>query len=170
MIRGYIAQSVDGYVADGEGGVDFLDPFQDVDYGFAAFMDEIGTVVMGRTTYEQLVSFDMGWPYEGKRGIVVTSSPLDAVIGDAEAWTSGVPALADRLTNVDGDAWIVGGPRLQATFIEGGWLERLEVFVMPVLLGGGVPLFPSDSKAQALRLHSTRTFDKGIVRLDYRRT
>ena len=182
MIRGYIAQSADGYVADREGGVGFLDPFQTDETGvdYAAFIETIGTVVMGRTTYDQVVEFDVGWPYEGKRTIVVTSRPLDgsnenAAPGAPEVWSDSMASLARHLQGgtgrdgdrPDGDAWIVGGPRLQTAFLQAGHLDRLELFVMPVLLGGGVRLFEAETTGPTLELRDATTLPKGIVKLDY---
>ncbi|MXU65785.1 dihydrofolate reductase family protein [Oceanomicrobium pacificus] len=170
MIRGYIAQSTDGFVADRDGSVAFLTPFNDVDYGYDAFLGEIGTVVMGRATYDQILSFDVGWPYPDQRGIVVTSRPLDTRLGEVSAWSGPLPDLAAKLNAAGGggDAWIVGGPRLQTAFIEAGLIDRLQLFVMPVLLGGGVPLFRSEGAPKSLALQDVRRFDKGVVGLGYR--
>ncbi len=168
MIRGYMAASADGYVADADHKVDWLDRFDDVDYGYQAFIDQIDRVVMGRTTYDQVLEFDLGWPYPDTPGIVVTSRPLTKVLGDVTVWDQGVPALVDHLRAEKGDSWIVGGPRLQATFIEMGALDRLELFVIPMLLGGGVPLFTGQGRLIPMRLETCETFEKGITRLDYR--
>lgn len=174
MIRGYIAQSADGYVADRDGGVGFLDPFQSDEVGadYSAFMETIETVVMGRTTYDQVVGFGVGWPYEGKRAIVVTSRELlgggDDPIGAPEVWSDGVASLAEHLNDSSqGDAWIVGGPRLQTAFLLGGHLDRLDLFLMPVLLGGGVRLFEADAAGPPLALRKATTMPKGVVKLVY---
>jgi hypothetical protein len=76
-IHGFMGMSLDGYIADKEGGVGWLDRFQSVDYGYDAFIAGIGAVVMGRATYDQAVGFPGGWPYGGKRGLTVTSRPLE---------------------------------------------------------------------------------------------
>lgn len=77
MIRGYMAMSADGYIADAGGGVGWLEPFEDVDYGYDAFLGEIETVVMGRRTYEQIEGFGLGWPYGHREGIVLSSGGLE---------------------------------------------------------------------------------------------
>ena len=76
LIRLYIAQSLDGYIARPDGGIDWLRPFDDVDYGYSAFMREIGTVVIGRASYDMARSFG-DWPYQTMRSLVITSKPLD---------------------------------------------------------------------------------------------
>jgi dihydrofolate reductase len=170
MIRGYIATSVDGYVADKDGGIDWLRAFDDVDYGYDAFISEIDTVVMGRRTYNQIPSLGIGWPYLDKRGFVATSSPLTQRYPGVEAWAAGVDKLIARLRQGGrGDVWVVGGPQLQWAFIEAGALERLDLFLIPVLLGDGIPLFPrTTSGLKTLILDSVEMLPKGMVRLVYR--
>lgn len=171
MIRGFIAASLDGYIADRDGGIGWLTPFDDVDYGYAGFIAEIGTVVMGRTTYDVVAGFETGWPYAGKRGIVVTSRPLAGAPAGVEAWREGVPALVDHLreqADEDDDVWIIGGGGLQSAFIAAGALRRLDLFIIPVLLGGGVLLFPpGETPARGLALEATESFANGMVRLRY---
>src|SRR6185503_1084733 len=74
--RVYIAQSLDGYIARPDGAIDWLRPFDSVDYGYEQFMAEIGTVVMGRKAYELARSFG-DWPYPLVRSLVITSQALD---------------------------------------------------------------------------------------------
>jgi dihydrofolate reductase len=169
MIRGYIASSVDGYVADKSGGIDWLRAFDDVDYGYDSFISEIETVVMGRRTYDQIPSLGIGWPYSGKRGLVVTSSPLTQLHPGVEAWTGGVDKLITYLRERNrGDVWVVGGAQLQSAFIEAGALERLELFLIPVLLGDGISLFPkTEPRPRNLVLHNVEMLPKGMTRLIY---
>ncbi|QBX99586.1 dihydrofolate reductase [Rhodophyticola sp. CCM32] len=164
MLRGYISCSADGYVADTDGGVGFLDPFQDVAFGHDAFFAGIDTVVMGRHSYDQIIGFDVPWPYAAKTGYVVTSSPLGDPPADVTRWSDSLESFAGAMR--DHQVWVVGGARLQAGFISLGLLSRLELFIIPVLLGAGIPLYPAGT-AQALRLTDTEIFDKGIVKLDY---
>ena len=168
MMRGFIAASVDGFVADQRGDVAWLEPFNDVDYGYDAFVAEIEAVVLGRKTYEQILSFGNEWPYPGKKGFVVTSSALDIPFAGVRTWSHGLAALAAELQKQNLDSWAVGGPTLQTALIEEGLLDRLELFVIPVLLGKGVPLFRSDKGFRHLRLNETQTFEKDLVKLDYR--
>ncbi|MBB3771842.1 dihydrofolate reductase [Angulomicrobium tetraedrale] len=173
LIRGFIAASLDGYIADRDGGIGWLAPFDEVDYGYAGFIADIGRVVMGRGTFDVVTGFESGWPYAGKGGIVVTSTPLANAPAGVEAWHKGVPALIAHLRaregeNAGGDIWLVGGGGLQAAFIEAGALDRLDLFVIPVLLGEGVPLFPrTPAPPRTLTLEASLALDKGMVRLTY---
>jgi dihydrofolate reductase len=171
MIRGLIAASLDGYVADRNGGIDWLRPFEDVDYGYDRFICEIEAVVIGRATYDQIPSLGMGWPYPGKRGFVVTSRPLAQSYQGVQAWALGVDGLISHLREQSrGDVWVVGGAKLQWAFIEAGALERLDLFLIPVLLGDGVPLFPkgiSPSKPRSIVRRNAAILPKGMAHLTY---
>ena len=77
LIRGYMAMSLDGYIADSNGGYGFLGRYDGVDYGFGSFFDEIGTCVFGRATWDQAAGVAGGLSFfKGKRFVVVTSRPL----------------------------------------------------------------------------------------------
>lgn len=166
IIRGYIATSLDGYIADTEGGVGWLDAFQGVDYGFDQFVAEIRTVVLGRTTYDQVLGF--GWPYDARRGFVVASRPMGHAPEGVEAWGHGIDTLVDHLRELDdGDVWIVGGAALQHAFLEAGAMDRLDLFVMPVTLGDGVRLFPKSAHRMEFDLLETAALPANMVRLTY---
>jgi dihydrofolate reductase len=167
-ILGYMAASVDGYIADRDGGISWLDPFNDVDAGYDGFIAGIGTVVMGRRTYDQVRTYGT-YPYPAQRSIVVTHGPIDAAPPGVEAWHDGVPALIAHLRQAEADrnAWVVGGAALQAAFIAAGGLDSLELFVIPVLLGDGVRMFPPLPPSGPLRLDGAKTLGKGMIRLAY---
>jgi len=169
VIRGYLAVSLDGYVADARGRVDWLTPYAAADEGYNRFFDQVGTVVMGRRTHDQIPSFGVGWPYPGKRGLVVTSGPGCSVQAGVRFWRDGLPALIERLRGFDdGDAWVVGGAMLLAAMIEAGALDRLELLVAPLLLGEGLRPFPKTAgRLKGMTLNRTETLEHGMVRLDY---
>lgn len=167
LIRLYIAASVDGFIATPDGGVGWLDPFQSDDLGYGQFLAEIGTVVMGRKTYDQLLGFGGGWPYQGKRTVVLTTRPLEPVAPDIEAWSGAIDGLVAGLGQGEGDVWLVGGAKAARPFFDGGFVDRIELSVIPVLLGEGIPLFERSSHAQSLRLRETKTFPNGIAQLIY---
>ncbi len=164
-----MASSVDSYIADNNGGVDWLEPFNVVDYGFATFFSEVQTLVMGRKTFDQARTFGSEWVYKGKRTLVVTSTPIMDPPTGVECWTDGVLSLMKHLRALDdGDVWVVGGSQLQTRLIESNAIDRLQLFVIPILLGDGVPLFHKMNSPQGLSLHSTSQHDMGVIELDYR--
>jgi dihydrofolate reductase len=167
----YIAASLDGFIADRDGGVDWLEQFAaaaDGDYGYAAFYDSIGALVMGRTTYEQVHGFG-DWPYPGKPTVVFSHDPPEADQLDV-SFTADDPTavVASLREHTDGDLWLVGGGGLIASFRERGLIDEVILTIIPVLLGEGVPLFPGTQPEAALRLSDVQRFESGIVQLHYR--
>jgi dihydrofolate reductase len=172
LLRYYVAASVDGFIATPDGGVDWLAPFQEAEVGFEAFMRGIGTVAMGRTTYDQVIGFGGPWPYAGKRAVVLTSRPLGDAPPGVEARAGGAADLAQdlRAGTQAGDVWLVGGARAVRPFLDLGLVDRIELTVVPVLLGDGLPLFERSARApQALRLEEVRPLPLGMVQVLYAR-
>lgn len=170
-IRGYIGASLDGYIASSDGTLGWLTKYDGMDAGefaYDRFIAGIRTVVMGRATYDAVAGFKVGWPYAGKRTFVVTSHPIDDPLGPLEAWTEGVDSLIARLRALeDGDVWIIGGGRLQQAFIQHGALDSLVLFIVPEIVGGGIPLFPPNGVARSVSLVSAEALNLGCVRLLY---
>lgn len=166
MLRGYMACSADGFIADAKGGIGFLDAFDGVDFGYDAFYGKIDALIMGRATYDQVRGFDLPWPYGGKPCHVVTSTDLTDPPEGTGRWRASLAEYAEAMRGKV--AWVVGGARLQADFIAARLLDRLTLFVMPVLLGQGLPLYPDAGGPVPLVLSQTRTYDRGVVRLEYR--
>jgi dihydrofolate reductase len=169
-IVGYIATSVDGFIATPQGTLEWLTKY-DMDLGehsYSNFIKGIRTVVMGRDTYAYLEKAEIDWPYDGKRNIVVTSRPLPNPEGELELWSRGVDALIESLRGLeDGDVWMVGGGRLQMAFIERGALDEIEIFMVPELIGGGIPLFPPTGFKTSPKLIASEVYSPGCVRLNY---
>ncbi|NOT41799.1 MAG: dihydrofolate reductase [Alphaproteobacteria bacterium] len=169
LIRVYIAQSLDGYIARPDGGIDWLRPFDDVDYGYSAFTREIGTVVMGRASYELARSFGE-WPYADMRSLVITSRPLDDAPPTVARVGADVPRLVTALRAAGAkDTWIMGGAQTINTFLAAEAIDRIDLLTVPVLLGGGVRLFADSRPETQLKLVSTQAYDKGLARQSYLR-
>ena len=170
MNRLYFAASMDGFIADERGGVEWLDQFQNQDFGFSAFLASVDTLVMGRTTYDQARAFD-NWPYEGKRIIVLTSRDLRPLPGDVELASGGPKPLAASLSSMAaGDVWIMGGAQTMGAFLELGVVDRIDLFIMPVLLGRGLPMFTCAASEVPLRLEHEHVYPSGVVHLAYAAT
>jgi dihydrofolate reductase len=168
-IVGYIATSLDGFIVDSEGSLQWLYEagVELGEYHYDNFIKRITTVVMGRATYDWVRNEGIASPYPGKRTIVVTSHPLDAP-PEIEAWGQGVEPLIAHLRALDdGDVWMLGGGQLQMAFIERGALDEIEIYVMPRLIGGGAPLFPATGFTASPRLISAVELGGSGVRLHY---
>jgi len=165
-IRVYIAQSLDGFITTADGGVDWLEAFNDVDYGYDDFLAEIGTIVMGRATYDQVRGFG-AWPYPDHPTWVVTSRRLADAPDGVAAWHEDLGDLVTRLRDGAHDVWLLGGAETIAGFLDLGAVDRLELFVMPVVLGDGIRLFGPSTAAPDLVCATARRYDNGVARLDY---
>ncbi len=164
QIRFYVATSIDGYIADEHGGVDWLAPFPNDPVLFERFTRDIGTIVSGRTTYDQ--GRNVGWP-SGIPTIVVTSRPLDPA-PSVSAFNGPLDELIAALRASERDVWVIGGARLMAAFLDARAVDRIAVFVIPIALGRGTPLFAGLQTRCPLRFVSAGPHgDDGIIRLIY---
>ena len=166
--RVYIAVSLDGYVATPDGRVEWLESFQNEDYGYSSFIKEIGTIIMGRTTFEQVRGFGQ-WPYPDVNVFVLSSRSLEAMPANTSVWRA---PLAELLTHVrqtgsDRDVWVLGRPKTINDFSELGTIDSYELFVIPILLGDGIPLFRTSVRQKGLELKVSEAYGNGVVRLVY---
>jgi len=170
-IVGYIAASLDGFIADRNESLDWLFKYDNVDlgeYDYRLFIKRVRTVVMGRATYDWIANEGSPWAYGDQRVIVVTSRPIPDPKGPLET-RSDVDALIAELRALDdGDVWMAGGGRLQMAFLERGALDEIEVYVVPEIIGGGSPLFPPTGLRASPKLLSAVTLGQAMVRLHYR--
>ena len=170
-ILGYIASSLDGFIATADENLDWLIQQPDLDlgeYDYRHFISRIRTVVMGRATYDWIERFPGAWDYDGKRVIVVTSRPIDNPKGALET-RSDVPALIEELRALDdGDVWMLGGGKLQMEFMQQGALDEIEIYVISEIIGGGIPLFPPTGARLSPRLISAQAIGPACARLVYR--
>jgi dihydrofolate reductase len=167
-ITAYLASSVDGHIAGPGDDMGWLPEFEGDPAGFHDFFAEVGAIAMGRRTYEWIREHTASWPY-GDIPAYVLSSTLPEGRAEHVTVTPGpVSDLAATLRDGDGTAWLVGGGRLFASFAAAGVLDRWIVTVIPVLLGGGVPLLPGAGRGyQQLDLTESRALPDGLVQLHY---
>ncbi|NIJ36939.1 dihydrofolate reductase [Sphingopyxis panaciterrae] len=169
-IRGYIATSLDGYIATADDNLDWLFAYDDLDLGnhdYRTFLRGIRTVVMGRGTYDFMARDDSPWPYGDKRVLVVTSRPIPHPKGPLETREDVDALIAELRLLDDGDVWMLGGGQLQMSFIERGALRDMQIYIMPELIGGGRPLFPATGATIKPRLIAADALDRRCVRLHY---
>ena len=165
-IRYSVAMSLDGYIAGPEGEFDWI--VQDPTIDFAAFMKQFDTVLLGRKTFEltQQMGPDGGMP--GMRPIVFSRTlrpedhPKVTVLAEVRDET-----LASLTAEPGKDIWLMGGGELFRSLLDAGWVDTVEVGIIPILLGRGIPLLPSGEGPAKLRLTETKTLDSGIVNLCY---
>lgn len=160
--------SLDGYIARLDGAVDFL--FMPKDYSMADFFASIDTEIMGRKTYE--VALKMGASFSGSKiANYVFSHTLPAGTRDGLAFVDQSPDefVQELRTRPGKNVWLMGGGELAREFLRADLVDELYLGIVPVLIGEGIPLFPSGFPQREFALVENKTFSRGLVTLKYRR-
>lgn len=166
----YIATSLDGFIARENGDLDWLPQDGTEDYGYQSFYDGIDTLVIGRGTFEKVLTFEP-WPYAGKRVMVVSSgtpATPNAIKPLVEVTHLQPRELAAHLEATGSKAVYVDGGKTIQSFLRAGLIDQLTLFTVPVLIGRGLPLFGALDSDLKLQLVSTRAFPSGMVERIYR--
>jgi dihydrofolate reductase len=164
----FVACSVDGFIAGPEGELDWLDTVKEAgqDYGYAAFVASVDTVLMGRRTYDASLGFG-AWPHAGKECYVATHRPPPSRHG--ERFIAGAPE--DMLALLAGagarHVYVDGGDLIQQ-FIAGGLVDDVTLSIVPLLLGAGTPLFRAGGALRNLSLEALASYPTGLVQVRYR--
>jgi dihydrofolate reductase len=167
----FVGTSVDGFIARLNGDLDWL-PADAEPHGYDEFIASVDAIVIGRKTYETVLSFGE-WPYGGKRVVVLSSHPLDLSVprarGASVEQMAGEPAdIVSQLGESGVDhVYLDGGLTIQG-FLRAGFVDRLIITRIPVLIGEGVPLFGRVLSDIRLEHVQTRSFPSGLVQSEYR--
>jgi len=147
----YIASSLDGYIARENGEIDWLPESSESSYD--SFYQSVDTVIMGRTTYDQVITFGE-YPYKDKKSFVFTRTTKNnddnvEFVSDVEKF------VKDGFPGAGKNIWLVGGGKLIASFLKLGVVYEIITTVIPVLLGKGIPLFQNIENETKLELVKT---------------
>lgn len=167
----FVGASVDGFIARPDGGLDWLPADGGEAHGYEKFIAGIDAIVIGRKTYEVVLSFGE-WPYGSRRVVVLSSAPLDvSSLGDGAVveQMSGEPAqiVAQLAARGIRHLYVDGGITIQR-FLRAGMVDRLIVTRVPVLIGEGIPLFGPTGADIPLEHVATRSYPSGLVQSEYR--
>jgi dihydrofolate reductase len=162
-----VATSLDGYIAGPKGEFDWI--VQDPEVDFEEMFARFDTLLMGRRTFDLAVAVGRE-TVPGKQTVVVsrTLAPGDhpgvTVLGEA-----GLAESVSRLKAEPGrDIWLFGGGSLFASLLDFGLVDSVELALIPILLGGGIPFLPERGARTKLKLKGSRIYaTSGIVRLEY---
>ena len=165
-VRYVVAMSLDGYIAGPHGEADWI--IMDPEIDFRALFEQFDTFFLGRITFEGIGG--AGGGQSGAQTIVFSRTlrqqdhPNVTIVPDNPE-----QVVADLKSKPGKDIWLFGGGRLFRSLLEARLVDTVEVSVIPVLLGEGIPLLPAKASSEwvELKLTSGRTFDSGIVSLEY---
>ena len=149
----YIATSLDGFIADKNDNLDWLPAPEGADFGFDAFMQSIDAIVMGKNTFNMVLSFGIEWPYN--KPVFVVSSTLKTIPEALEGKVSlvqGNPSELVKQLNAQGyeKLYIDGGVTIQ-NFLKENLIDEMIITTIPILLGGGKPLFAELNERQQFK-------------------
>lgn len=159
--------SIDGFIAHPDGGLDFLKPFESGDNGYFAFMDTIDTLVIGRETYELVLTFP-DWPYEGKRVVVLTHRPIQPKRGET-THSGALKPLFERLAAEGVKRIYLDGGKAVQQGLEEDLVDELTISTVPRTLGAGRPLLGGNPSLKAWKLVSSRTLGLGVLQSKWER-
>ena len=170
----YIATSLDGYIADKNGELDWLHSVpnpDNLDLGWADFMGHVDALVMGRNTFETVCGFDVDWPYP--MPVFVLSNSITSV---PQAYRDKAEVVSGPLTEVVesinakgfNTLYIDGGKTIQG-FLQDDLIDEMIITQIPILLGGGVSLFGELSAPLTFEHVSTQVHLDAMVQTHYRR-
>ncbi len=170
----YIATTIDGKIARKDGSLDWLFALpnpNNVDYGYADFIRSIGTTIMGKNTYNEILGFGVEWPYRGMSSYVATTEKGFAPpTPDTYAVTSDLTEFVHNLKHTtEKDIWLIGGGKLVTYFLHHELLDRMILTIIPTIIGAGIALFPDDPSDTSWDLTDVQKFETGVVSLTYDR-
>lgn len=168
----YIATSLDGYISDKNGGIDWLNSIpnpDNIDMGFSDFMNSIDALVMGRNTFEMVCSFDIEWPYS--KPVFILSNSLKSIPekfqNHAELVKGELKEIVKSLNKRGFNKLYIDGGKTVQSFLKEDLIDEMIITTIPVLLGGGSPLFGELDSPMQFGHVKTEVFLNAIVQNTY---
>lgn len=170
----FIATSLDGYITDKNGEIDWLhsipNPNND-DMGYVEFTNDIDALVMGRTTFETVCEFDVDWPYN--KPVFVLSNTLNEIPeshkGKAFLAKGTLTEILEQIYEKGYHRLYIDGGTTIRNFLKEDLIDEMLITTIPILLGGGSPLFLELPKELKFELIKTKTFLNQVAQNHYKR-
>ena len=170
----YIATSLDGFIADKDGGLDWLFAIpnpDNSDFGYGDFIKRIDALVMGRKTFETVCSFDCDWPYT--KPVFVLSNTLKSIPNEYEGKAELISGPLKEVVNAINEKgykelYVDGGTIIQ-NFLKENLIDEMIITKVPTLLGGGAPLFGELSEKMTFEHVKTEVLLNAMVQSHYRK-
>ncbi|HEY1044814.1 MAG TPA: dihydrofolate reductase family protein [Bacteroidia bacterium] len=167
----YIAASIDGYIAADNDDLSFLASVEKEgeDYGYADFVSTIDTVIMGRKTYEKVLSFGIPYPHSERKTYVITRTHQESK-DSVEFYNGNLSELVSELKSKKGkNVFVDGGAQIVNEFLKLDLVDEIIVSYVPVVLGSGTKLFHSQGTSSKWKTKSAKQFETGLVQIHWER-
>ncbi len=165
----YIAATLDGYIATQDGDLKFLESVEreGEDYGYGKFIKSVDAVIVGRKTYDKVLSMGFDFPHADKESYIITRTPRPD-IGNIRFYTGEVKELVLKLKSEPGNnIFVDGGSEIVHLLMSENLIDEYIISIIPVFLGDGIRLFRDGRPQEDLRLISSTAFESGLVQLHY---
>lgn len=168
----FIAMSCDGYICDKNESLNFLGLIEDKeeDYGYFDFIKTIDTVIVGKNTYQKVISMGYEYPHKDKDVYIISNSKIKNT-NNYKIYTGDLKVLVSNIKKEKGkDIYCDGGANIITQLLSYNLIDKLIISIIPALLGGGIRLFNGDYPFSKLEHIKTETYKKGLVQIHYQRT
>lgn len=170
----FIARSLDGFIADKDGGIDYLNSVpnpDNLDMGYNALTERIDAIVMGRNTLDVVLGFGIPWPYT--KPVYVVSNTLKSLPkelhGKVELVSGTLKEILSLVHSKEHTKLYIDGGALIQSFLKEDLIDEMIITTIPVLLGGGIPLFGELPKCLMWEHVKSEVFLEAITQDTYRR-
>ncbi|MEJ8801033.1 dihydrofolate reductase family protein [Pontibacter sp. H249] len=168
----YIAMSLDGYIATPDDDLSWLSIVETKgeDYGYSEFIATVDTVILGKRTYDKVLSMGVGFPHANDKDCYIITRTPQEHIGNIKFYTGNLKELVTRLKAEEGGTiFCDGGAQVIKMLLQDNLIDEFIISIIPILLGDGIPLFHSGIPEQQVQLVNTKSFKSGLVQLHYTR-
>lgn len=165
----YIACSLDGFIAEKDNNIDFLNLVakDGEDYGYEDFINTVDTVIVGRKTYDKVLSMGYDFPHADKESYIITRTSKES-IGNINFYNGDLSELVQQLKSKEGkNIFCDGGAEIVNILFKHKLFDELYISIIPCILGSGIRLFNEENTFQKLNLLDAKKFETGLVQLHY---
>ena len=170
MLTLYIAMSPDGFIAGANDSLDFLSVVErpGQDYGYSEFIETIDAIIIGRKTYDKVLSMGFEYPHKDKDVYIISHTERQP-FGNMKYYNGNLIQLVKKLNN-EGKKNIFcdGGAEIVNELLRNKLIDEFIISVIPILLGDGVRLFKNGCPEQKLELISSKEFESGLLQVRYK--
>lgn len=171
-IKLYIAISLNGKIAKPDGSVDWLESVpnpEKTDYGYSEFYESVDTTIQGYNTYDQIIRWGIDFPYKNTKNYVLSRNQKLTDTKYVEFITENHIDFVKELKKQKAkDIWLIGGGKINTLLLNEGLIDEIQIFVMPIILRGGIELFELLPKETKLELITSKSYTSGAVEMKYK--